>query len=181
MTAQRLSRIVLFNRFFDYPLRAGNVLRNLPFRVLVRAFVDYVWVRFTERTRLSKHSDDNFEGWVVKRFGRTLYRPVLRALHGEGVEDAAAPRSRADWASQRIIPAEPVATRSRKTLFRPLKGQSPRTLVTAFLYPAHGGIGELARGYVAPSSRVAARSSRAPRCSGEPEWRPRDQRALRRR
>ena len=73
LMARRLSRILLFNRFFDYPLQAGNVLRNLPRRVLVKSFLDYFWVRFTERVGLSHHSDENFEGWVTKRFGRTLY------------------------------------------------------------------------------------------------------------
>ena len=41
--------------------------------MLVRSFLDYFWVRFTERVGLSHHSDENFEGWVIKRFGRTLY------------------------------------------------------------------------------------------------------------
>ncbi|MDQ2759130.1 MAG: hypothetical protein M3Y17_01505 [Actinomycetota bacterium] len=71
--AHRLSRILLFGKFFDYPLQAGNVLRNLPRRILVKSFLDYFWVRFTERTGLSHHSEENFEGWVLKRFGRTLY------------------------------------------------------------------------------------------------------------
>jgi protoporphyrinogen oxidase len=145
-TAQRRSRIVLFNRFFDYPLRAGNVLRNLPFRVLVRAFADYVWVRFTERTRLSKHSDDNFEGWVVKRFGRTLYN-LFFGRYTEKAWKMPPTQISGDWASQRISLLS-LGDTVRKTLFRPLNGQGPRTLVTDFLYPDRGGIGELARGYV---------------------------------
>src|SRR5438045_8578601 len=71
--AKRLSRILLFNRFFDYPLKAGNVVRNLPPRVLIKAFADYFSVRFTERVGLTHHSDETFEGWVTKRFGKTLY------------------------------------------------------------------------------------------------------------
>ncbi len=71
--AYRLSRILLFGKCLDYPLQAGNVLRNLPRRILVKSFLDYFWVRFTERTGLSHHSDENFEGWVLKRFVRTLY------------------------------------------------------------------------------------------------------------
>jgi protoporphyrinogen oxidase len=31
----RMSRIYLFKRFFHYPLRAGNVFRNLPPSILV--------------------------------------------------------------------------------------------------------------------------------------------------
>ena len=64
---------MLYNRFFDYPLKTGNVLRNLPPLVLIRSFLDYFWVRFTERTGLTHLGETNFEGWVTKRFGRTLY------------------------------------------------------------------------------------------------------------
>jgi protoporphyrinogen oxidase len=71
--AHRLSRIVLFNRFFDYPLQAGNVLRNLPPRVLVRSFLDYFWVRFTERA-----------GDQGRARGQTRHRcPVRRERAGD--------------------------------------------------------------------------------------------------
>jgi protoporphyrinogen oxidase len=142
--AKRLSRILLFDRFFDYPLQAGNVLRNLPFRVLVRAFLDYFWVRFTERTRLSHHSDDNFEGWVIKRFGRTLYELFFGRYTGKTWKMPPQQIS-GDWASQRISLLS-LGDTVKKTLLRPRT--APRTLVTDFLYPARGGIGEIARGYV---------------------------------
>jgi len=145
-TAQRLSRIVLFNRFFDYPLRAGNVLRNLPPTILVRAFADYLWVRFTERTGLSHHSDENFEGWVTKRFGRTLYE-LFFGTYTEKAWKMAPARISGDWASQRISLLS-LGDTVKKTLFRPVKGAGPRTLVSEFISPAEGGIGELARGYV---------------------------------
>lgn len=145
-TAQRLSRIVLFNKFFDYPLRAGNVLRNLPPHVLVKAFLDYFWVRFTERTRLSRHSDENFKGWVTKRFGRTLYE-LFFGQYTEKAWKMPAEQISGDWASQRISLLN-LSDTVKKTLFRPAGGKTPRTLVTDFLYPASGGIGEIARGYV---------------------------------
>ena len=142
--ASRLSRILLFGRFFDYPLRAGNVLRNLPRRVLVRSFLDYFWVRFTEMTRLSHHSDENFEGWVTKRFGRTLYDLFFGRYTGKAWKMAPEQIS-GDWASQRISLLS-LGDAVKKTLFRPRN--APRTLVSEFLYPDRGGIGEIARGYV---------------------------------
>ncbi|HTX47716.1 MAG TPA: FAD-dependent oxidoreductase [Solirubrobacteraceae bacterium] len=141
--AQRLSRIVLFDRFFDYPLQTGNVLRNLPPLVLVRAFLDYFSVRFTERTGLTHHSDDNFEGWVVKRFGRTLYDLFFGRYTGKTWKMAPDQIS-GDWASQRISQLS-LGDAVRKTLFRPRN--APRGLVTNFIYPREGGIGEIARGY----------------------------------
>lgn len=145
-TAHRLSRIVLFNRFFDYPLRAGNVLRNLPKRILVRAFADYLWVRFTERTRMTRHTDETFEGWVTKRFGRTLY-DLFFGRYTEKAWKMPPSQISGDWASQRISLLS-LGDTVRKTLVRPGRGAGPRTLVTEFIYPEHGGIGELARGYV---------------------------------
>jgi protoporphyrinogen oxidase len=142
--ARRLSRILLFDKFFDYPLQAGNVLRNLPRRVLLRSFLDYFWVRFTELTRLSHHSDANFEGWVVKRFGRTLYELFFGRYTGKAWK-MPPERISGDWASQRISLLS-LGDTVKKTLLRPRN--APRTLVTDFLYPRHGGIGEIARGYV---------------------------------
>jgi protoporphyrinogen oxidase len=150
--AQRLSRIVLFNRFFDYPLQAGNVLRNLPPLVLARSFLDYFWVRFTERTHLSHHSDDNFEGWVTKRFGRTLYELFFGRYTGKTWKMAPDQIS-GDWASQRISQLSLWDT-VKKTLFRPRV--APRSLVTNFIYPRRGGIGEIARGYVRELERLGA-------------------------
>lgn len=144
-TAQRLSRIMLFDRFFDYPLQAGNVLRNLPRRVLIKAFLDYFKVRATERLHISRHSDENFEGWVTKRFGRTLY-DLYFGRYTRKTWKMPPSEISGDWASQRISQLDLIDT-VRTTLFRPRNGAS-RSLVTEFIYPEHGGIGEIARGYV---------------------------------
>jgi len=58
---QRRSRIYLRERFFDYPLRLGNVLRNLRTSVLVRAGWDYATARASQRLR--PQPDDSFESW----------------------------------------------------------------------------------------------------------------------
>ena len=68
----RLSRIFLFKRFFHYPLRAGNVITNLPKTVLVRAFVDY-WIMWVQQ-KIKPIPDDSFESYIRKRFNNTLYR-----------------------------------------------------------------------------------------------------------
>ena len=57
VTAERLSRIVLFGKFFDYPLVTSNVLKSMPKLLLVRALLDYMWVRFLDKTKLRKYSD----------------------------------------------------------------------------------------------------------------------------
>lgn len=144
--AKRLSRIVLYGKFFDYPLKAGNVVRNLPPRVLLKAFADYIWVRFTERTGLTHYSDDNFEGWVTKRFGKRLYDLFFGQYTAKAWKMPPNEIS-GDWASQRISLLN-LSDTVKKSLIRPARGDVPRSLVTDFVYPAWGGIGELARGYV---------------------------------
>lgn len=153
LTAQRLSRILLFGRFFDYPLQAGNVLRNLPPRVLVKSFLDYYSVRFTERFGITHHSDENFEGWVTKRFGRTLYDLYFGRYTGKAWKMPPEQIS-GDWASQRISLLS-LGDTVKKTLLRPRN--APRTLVSQFLYPDHGGIGEIARGYARALEEMGAR------------------------
>ena len=145
LTAQRLSRIHLFGKFFDYPLKAKNVLASLPPHLLARAFLDYFWVRFKVRTGLSRIPDDNFEDWVVKRFGKTLYRIFFGTYTAKAW--GMSPRDiSADWAAQRITLLSLWDT-VKKTLSRK-KGNTPRTLVTEFLYPRTGGIGAIPRAYV---------------------------------
>lgn len=143
--AKRLSRIVLFGKFFDYPLVASNVMKNMPKLLLVRAFLDYFWVRFLDIFKIRRFTDRDFESWTTRRFGRTLYR----IFFGEYTEKAwGMPPSQisADWASQRITLLN-LRDAVMKTLFRPKGGKVPRTLVTDFIYPKFGGIGELARAY----------------------------------
>lgn len=144
VTAQRLSRIVLLGKFFDYPLVGKNVLKNMPRLMLIRSFLDYMWVRVQDRLHLRKFTDEDFESWVTRRFGATLYR-VFFGQYTEKAWGMPPSQISADWASQRISLLNLWDT-VKKTLF-PSKTNVPRTLVTSFIYPKFGGIGELARGY----------------------------------
>jgi protoporphyrinogen oxidase len=141
--AERLSRIVLFNKFFDYPLNAKNVLRNMPPQLLIKAFLDYFWVRLLDSCRLKRFPDVSFEDWVTRRFGRTLYR-IFFGQYTEKAWGMPPSQISSNWASQRITLLSLWDT-VKKTLFP--GGDTPRTLVRKFIYPKFGGIGELARGY----------------------------------
>lgn len=145
VTAQRLSRIVLFNKFFDYPLVASNALKNMPRHLVVKALLDYAWVRFLDRTRLRKFSDLDFESWVTRRFGRTLYK-LFFGQYTEKAWGMPPNQISADWASQRITLLNLWDT-IRKSMQRSGSGNTPRSLVRSFIYPKYGGIGELPRGY----------------------------------
>ena len=151
--AERLSRIVLGGQWFDYPLNAMNVLRKLPRLTLVRSFTDYFWVRITERFGWSHWSDDNFEGWVTKRFGRTLY-DLFFGRYTAKTWKMPPNQISGDWASQRISQLDLIDA-VKKTLVS--SGDTPRGLVKSFIYPARGGIGEIARGYVREIEALGSR------------------------
>jgi protoporphyrinogen oxidase len=143
VAAKRKSRIVLGGRWYDYPLKATNVVRNMPPLLLVKAFLDYFWARFKDRTGLKKYKDDSFESWVERRFGRTLYT-MFFGMYTEKAWGMPPSTISADWASQRISLLN-LGDAVKQAIFKPK--DVPRTLVTDFVYPEYGGIGEISRGY----------------------------------
>jgi protoporphyrinogen oxidase len=92
----RLSRIYYRGRFFDYPLKASNALRNLGPVEAVRSVGSYGWARVRPPADQS-----SFEGWVSARFGRRLYSIFFESYTEKvwGVHPSKLP---ADWAAQRI-------------------------------------------------------------------------------
>jgi protoporphyrinogen oxidase len=144
LVRDRLSRIYMRGRFFNYPLKLSNVLRNMPPHLIVKAFWDYAWIRL--RDRLKPIPDSNFRNWVLKRFGKTLAE-MFFVTYTEKAWKMPATEISADWASQRITLLNLWDT-VKKTVLRPKEGKDkPRTLVSEFWYPAEGGIGQISRGY----------------------------------
>ena len=92
----RLSRIYYRGRFFDYPLKAGNALRNLGVVEAARSVASYGWARVRPPADQS-----SFEGWVSARFGRRLYS-IFFASYTEKVWGIHPSKLPADWAAQRI-------------------------------------------------------------------------------
>jgi len=144
VTAKRQSRIRLFGKFFDYPLQPVNVLANMPPRLLVQAMVDYAAVVVTEALGRSRLSTDNFEGWVTRRFGRTLYRTFF-GQYTEKIWGIPPSQLSADWAGQRISLTSLWSTVLKSALRRTKQARDKQS--RAFVYPARGGIGAVARGY----------------------------------
>ena len=139
---ERMSRIFMEGKFFHYPLKAQNVVLNMPKGKLVRAMWDYIWIRI--RQIFKPIPDDNFENWVLKRFGKTLYELFFGSYTAKAWKMPCTEIS-ADWASQRISQANLWDT-IKKTLKPPKHGEV-RSLVSEFWYPQHGGIGQIGRKY----------------------------------
>ena len=92
----RLSRIRWNGRYLAYPLRAGNVLRQLGPVEVARCAASYV----AAALRPSRESH-TFEDWVTQRFGRRLFELFFRS-YTEKVWGVPTSELRAEWAAQRI-------------------------------------------------------------------------------
>jgi protoporphyrinogen oxidase len=92
----RMSRIYYEGKFYDYPLKAMNALRNLGVIEALRCVLSYVWARIHP-----PKDQTTFEGWTAARFGWRLYR-IFFKTYTEKVWGVPAHEIQADWAAQRI-------------------------------------------------------------------------------
>ncbi|GAB2939648.1 NAD(P)/FAD-dependent oxidoreductase [Micromonospora polyrhachis] len=92
----RMSRIHYREKFFDYPLKAGNALGNLGIVEAIRCVGSYVWAQ----VRPPK-DQSHFEGWVIARFGKRLYS-IFFKTYSEKLWGIPATELQAAWAAQRI-------------------------------------------------------------------------------
>src|SRR5438105_1242682 len=127
----RMSRIYYNNKFFDYPLKAGNALGNLGVIEALRCVLSYVWARLRP-----PHDQSNFEGWVAARFGWRLYR-IFFKTYTEKVWGVPATEIQADWAAQRIKNLS--LAKAVVNALLPRRSQKEITsLIEEFQYPKYG-------------------------------------------
>ncbi len=96
MLRPRMSRIFYRGRFYDYPLKASNALRNLGVLEAARCVGSYLWARV--RPPADQHM---YEGWLAARFGWRLYHHFFKT-YTERVWGHPASEMPADWAAQRV-------------------------------------------------------------------------------
>ncbi len=127
----RKSRIFYDGKFFDYPLKASNALKNLGPVEAVRCVASYAWAR----VRPPK-DQTNYEGWLVARFGWRLYRTFFKTYTEKvwGVPVSSMP---ADWAAQRI--KELSLGKAIVNALLPKRNQKDiASLIEEFQYPKYG-------------------------------------------
>ena len=126
----RLSRIFYGGKFFNYPLKPLNALRNLG--VYESAWLTASYLRW--RVRPHK-TEDTFEEWVVNRFGRRLFRTFFKT-YTEKVWGISTRELKAEWAAQRI---KDLSLKSAVigAIWKPKHG-SIKTLIEEFDYPRRG-------------------------------------------
>ncbi len=138
VTVSRSSKILLGDRYIDYPLRPLNALWGLGLPVAVRILFEYACEQVKSRIRPPRLV--SLEDWVVNRFGRTLYRIYFRD-YSEKVWGIGCGQICKEWVEQRIQGLS-LGAAIRKAFFRP-RGKPLATLVDRFLYPSLG-IGRIA-------------------------------------
>jgi len=127
----RMSRIYYNGKFYDYPLRAGNALKNLGLREAFLCGGSYVWARVHP-----PRDQSNYEGWLVARFGWRLYRTFFRT-YTEKVWGVPVSEMPADWAAQRVKNLD--LGKAVANALRPRRNQkSVTSLIEEFHYPRLG-------------------------------------------
>jgi protoporphyrinogen oxidase len=128
LRVRRLSRIFYRGRFYHYPLRPLEALRQL-------GFFESLWVVASyARKRLSPLPEEKtLEQWMVNRFGPRLFGMFFKS-YTEKVWGLKCSEIGAEWAAQRI---------KSLTLWQAIRnalvgGETPRSLIDAFDYPERG-------------------------------------------
>ncbi|MFH1145028.1 MAG: NAD(P)/FAD-dependent oxidoreductase [Candidatus Eisenbacteria bacterium] len=128
LKVRRLSRIHYNGRFFSYPLRPLDTLRQLGLYESARVIASYAAMRVRPRPQ-----PENFEQWTINRFGRRLYEVFFKS-YTEKVWGIPCTSIDADWADLRIGNLS-LTKALRNALFRPT---GIKTLISEFHYPRLG-------------------------------------------
>ncbi len=127
----RMSRIFYRGKFYDYPLKPVNALRNLGLIESIRCVLSYLWVRLRP-----PKNQDTFEGYTAARFGWRLYG-IFFKTYTEKVWGVPANEIQADWAAQRIKNLNLFS--AVWNALTPRRNQkSIASLIEEFEYPRHG-------------------------------------------
>ncbi len=128
----RLSRIFYKNKFYNYPLKPLNALKNLGLNESTQAIIDYLISQI-------KKNDGNlqsFEEWTIKQFGNKLYQTFFKT-YSEKVWGIDCKDISANWATQRIRGLN--LYKAIIDSLNPFKNNKKiKTLIEEFKYPVYG-------------------------------------------
>ncbi|MFV1993231.1 MAG: FAD-dependent oxidoreductase, partial [Acidiferrobacterales bacterium] len=138
LVVKRSSKILLRDKYFDYPLKPFNAVSGFGFPTTARIILEYI-------TGLLKQPFVNkkivsLEDWVVRHFGRTLFNIYFRE-YSEKVWGINCNRICMEWMEQRIQKLS-LWKAIKKALFN-YNNRDMHTLASEFLYPSTG-IGRIA-------------------------------------
>ena len=133
----RMSRIYYQGKFYDYPIKLGNTLKNLGVVEAVRCGLSFLWVRVRP-----PRDPSTLEGYIVSNYGWRLYHHFFKT-YNEKVWGVPASQLSADWGAQRIKGMslwtavwEPIRSSLRGR--RRDKTRQVTSLIEEFQYPKFG-------------------------------------------
>jgi len=134
----RMSRIYYEGKFYSYPLRAFEALRNLGVLRSAACMLSYLQSKLMPIREVK-----SFEDWTSNQFGKKLYS-IFFKTYTEKVWGMPCNEMSADWAAQRIKGLSlwgAVTDGLKRSLGlnkRPNDGQAVKTLLETFRYPRLG-------------------------------------------
>jgi len=127
----RMSRIFYNGKYIDYPLKAMNALSNLGIWESILCGFSYIWARIRP-----PKNEDNYENWLVARFGWRLYRTFFKT-YTERVWGVPVSDMPSDWAAQRVKNLD--LRKAVMNAILPKRNQTEiTTLIEEFQYPKFG-------------------------------------------
>lgn len=137
MLRPRSSRMYYQGKFYDYPIKIGNALKNLGPIEAVRCGLSFLWVRVRPPRNMA-----TLEGYIAKNYGWRLYRHFFKT-YSEKVWGVPPAEMSADWGAQRIKGMtlwsavwEPL--RAKLAGSRKDRSKQVTSLIEEFQYPKYG-------------------------------------------
>jgi len=131
MLRPRMSRIFYDGKYYDYPLKASNALKNLGIVEAFLCVMSYVWARIRP-----PKDQSTLEGWIVARFGWRLYKHFFKT-YNEKLWGVPVNKLPADFAAQRIKNLS--LSNAVMNALLPKRNQKDITsLIEEFQYPKYG-------------------------------------------
>ena len=137
LVVSRSSKILLNNKYYDYPIKPLNALSGIGLRTSLRIIIEYISEQIGHRLRRSPII--SLEDWVVHQFGRTMFNIFFKG-YSEKVWGVRCDRIAMEWVALRIQGLS-LSVALTKAFFNIRPGHM-RTLANKFLYPPLG-IGQI--------------------------------------
>jgi len=131
MLRPRMSRIYYDGKYYDYPLKASNALRNLGLLEAALCVMSYGWARVNP-----PRDQSTLEGWIVSRFGWRLYKHFFKT-YNEKLWGVPVNKLPADFAAQRIKNLS-LSSAVMNALLPKRNQKAITSLIEEFQYPKHG-------------------------------------------
>jgi protoporphyrinogen oxidase len=137
MLRPRSSRMYYQGKFYDYPIKIGNALKNLGPIEAIRCGLSFLWVRVRPPRNMA-----TLEGYIASNYGWRLYRHFFKT-YSEKVWGVPPAEMSADWGAQRIKGMtlwsavwEPL--RAKLAGGRKDRSKQVTSLIEEFQYPKYG-------------------------------------------